>query len=233
MRSFNINENKVHSIEALYVNSSSAAILNNQTRGIFRIMVGIWQGCMLLLVLLNIFLETTIQDTLQDHHTSILMGGRHICNLRFANDINLLGSTNQELQDLTYKLVASTGACDIEVSTQKSKIMVNRTNNCSTDIHMNSQKLEEVDKFKYLGSTLSKDSSSSAEVHTGIDTASSAMASLDRVWKCNKISFPTKFSLYKSLVISILLYGCETWTLLADSEKRIQVFKNKCLRRLL
>ena len=39
--------------------------------------------------------------------------------------------------------------------------------------------------------------------------------------------------LYKSLVNSILLYGCETWTLLADSEKRIQTFKPKCIRKLL
>ena len=30
-----------------------------------------------------------------------------------------------------------------------------------------------------------------------------------------------------------LLYGCETWTLLADSEKRIQAFETKCPRKLL
>ena len=49
----------------------------------------------------------------------------------------------------------------------------------------------------------------------------------------NAISFANKFKLYKSLVNSILLYGCETWTLLADSEKRIQTFETKFLRKLL
>ena len=39
--------------------------------------------------------------------------------------------------------------------------------------------------------------------------------------------------LYKSLVNSILLHGCETWILLADSEKRMQAFENKCMRKLL
>ena len=39
--------------------------------------------------------------------------------------------------------------------------------------------------------------------------------------------------LYKSLVVSILLYGCESWTLLADTEKRLQAFENKCMRRML
>ena len=58
-----------------------------------------------------------------------------------------------------------------------------------------------------------------------------AMARLNRIWWCNTISFTNKFKLYKSLVTSILLYGCETMTLLADSEKRIQVFKTKCMRK--
>ena len=47
------------------------------------------------------------------------------------------------------------------------------------------------------------------------------------------INFASKLKLYKSLVTSTLFYGCETWTLLADSEKRIQAFKTKCLRKLL
>ena len=36
-----------------------------------------------------------------------------------------------------------------------------------------------------------------------------------------------------SSITSILLYGCETWTLLADTEERIQAFETKCLRKLL
>ena len=34
-------------------------------------------------------------------------------------------------------------------------------------------------------------------------------------------------------MLSILLYGCETWTLRADTERRIQAFENKCFRKLL
>ena len=45
--------------------------------------------------------------------------------------------------------------------------------------------------------------------------------------------FTSKLKLYKSLVTSILLYGCETLTLLADSEEEIQTFVTKCLRKLL
>ena len=56
-----------------------------------------------------------------------------------------------------------------------------------------------------------------------------AMTRLGRIWRCNTISLSIKFKLYKSLG------GCETWTLLADSnsEKRTKAFETKCWRKLL
>ena len=42
-----------------------------------------------------------MQETLCDHHTVVFLGGRPTCNLQFADDINLMGSSNGELQDLT------------------------------------------------------------------------------------------------------------------------------------
>ena len=46
-------------------------------------------------------------------------------------------------------------------------------------------------------------------------------------------SCPMKIRLYKSLALSILLYGCESWTLTAHLERRIQAFENKCCLRML
>ena len=51
-------------------------------------------------------------------------------------------------------------------------------------------------------------------------------------WRNNIISFTRKFKLYKPLVISVL-YGCEKWTLLPDSEEGIQASETKRLRKLL
>ena len=103
----------------------------------------------------------------------------------------------------------------------------------SADISINGQKLEEVTSFTYLGATLCKGGTCSAEVCIRIASAMSTMARLNRIWQCNTISFASNFELYKSLVTFILLYGRQTWTLLADSEKRIQAFATKCLLKLL
>ena len=85
---------------------------------------------------------------------------------------------------------------------------------------MNGQKLEKVTSFKYLGATLCKDGTCSAEIRIRIASTLAArlMARLNRIWRSNTISFPSKFKLHKSLVTSSFLYGCKIWTLLAGSK---------------
>ena len=83
----------------------------------------------------------------------------------------------------------------MEVSTEKSKIMTNTTNNISADIRMNGQKLEEVTSFKHVGATLCKDGTCSAKVCIWIASVMAAMARLNRTWRCNTISFASEFKL--------------------------------------
>ena len=91
--------------------------------------------------------------------------------------------------------------------------MTNSKNNIRADVSMNGQGLEEMTRLKYLGAALCKDCTCSGEIRIRI---ASAKARVNRIWRCNTISFASTFMLYKFLVTSILLYGCETWTLLAD-----------------
>ena len=70
----------------------------------------------------------------------------------------------------------------MEVSTEKCKIMTNTMSNISAVISMNGQKLEEAISFKYLGATLCKDGTCSAEIHIRIASAMAAVATLNRIW---------------------------------------------------
>ena len=89
-----------------------------------------------------------------------------------------MNSSNGELQGLANRLVDRTTAYGLEISTEKSKIMTNSTNNNSADISMNGQVSEEVTSFKYLGANLCKDGTCSAEVRIRV---ASAMARLNRI----------------------------------------------------
>ena len=72
--------------------------------------------------------------------------------------------SNGDLQDPTNRLVDRARAYGMGVRTEKNKVMTNSTNKISVDISMNGQKLKEVTSFKYLGATLCKDGTCSAEV---------------------------------------------------------------------
>ena len=87
--------------------------------------------------------------------------------------------------------------------------------------------------FKYLGAPLTKDELSTAEIKIRLSIATASMAKLNKIWSRKDVNFSTKIKLYKTLVLSTLLYSCESWTLTADSTKRIQAFENKCCRRML
>ncbi|KAL8564069.1 hypothetical protein ACOMHN_034546 [Nucella lapillus] len=173
-------------------------------------------------------------EALSGFQPSISINGRPVCNLRFADDIDLTAGNEKNLQDLTTRLETKSKAFEMEVSDQKSKTLLNSTSNSAVvNINMNGQKFEEVDSFKYLGSIITKDGSSTKEIRTRLSLASSALTKLDTIWKSNTISLPVKIRLYKSLVISILLYGCKSWTLNAETERRLQAFEHKCYRKLL
>lgn len=93
--------------------------------------------------------------------------------------------------------------------------------------------IEDVDQFCYLGSTVTKDGGIDVDVRSRINKAWSAFATLGRVWRSSSISNRQKLHIFNSNVKSILLYGSETWRVTTGLSRQLQVFINKCLRRLL
>ena len=100
---------------------------------------------------------------------------------------------------------------------KKTKTATNNTQGISKDIRVNSQTLETVHSFKYLGAIVS-DQGSKPEVISRIAQTIAALSKLDTIWKDKNIALSSKIILMRSLVISICLYACDSWTLTADLE---------------
>ena len=99
---------------------------------------------------------------------------------------------------------------------------------------MNGQKLQVVDKFTFLGSTLSRALHIDDEVTARTAKASVAFGRLrTNVWARNRIILDTKLKVYKAVVLPTLLYACETWTVYQRHAKRLTHFHLSCLRKLL
>jgi len=106
-------------------------------------------------------------------------------------------------------------------------------NNTNIPITANGSKLQSVKTFKYLGSSITEDSTSVCEDKTRLATATQHLSKLKKSWSSKNISMKTKMNLLRSVVISIALYGCENWTLTPNLEKRISAFEMRHFSRLL
>ena len=232
MALYNINANLINTIKNLYSKASSAVYMNNNIGEWFRTTVGVRQGCLLSPTLFNIFLERIMTEAMENHIGSVSVGGRNINDLRFADDIDGLAGEEDEFRNLVKCFDEKSRAAGMEISAEKTKVMTNKSEGLSSEIMVNGSKLEVVKSFKYLGATVS-DEGSKKEVVCRIAQATAAMTKLSTIWKDKDLTLKTKIRLMRSLVTSIFLYACESWTLNKDIEKRIQAFDMRCYRRIL
>ena len=129
---------------------------------------------------------------------------------------------------LVYCLDKASTAYGMEISAEKAKLMTNSTGGINTEIKVNTQKLETVTSFKYLGSVIT-DEGSKPEILSRIAQATAALTGLKPVWIDKSISLSSKIRLMRSL----LLYACESWTLTAELQRRTQATEMRCYRKVL
>ena len=97
---------------------------------------------------------------------------------------------------------------------------------------MNGQKLETVTSFKYLGSFIT-DEGFKLEILSRIAQTTAALTRLKPVWIDKSISLISKIQRMRSLVTSIYLYVCDSWTLTAELQRKIQAMEMRCHRKIL
>ena len=120
----------------------------------------------------------------------------------------------------------------MEISAEKTKLMTSNTSGINTEIKVNGQKLETVTSFKYLGSVIT-DEGSKPEILSRIAQTTAALTRLKPVWNDRSISLSSKIRMMRSLVTSIFLYACESWTFTTELQRRIQAMEMRCYRKIL
>ena len=110
--------------------------------------------------------------------------------------------------------------------------MTNNTSGINTESKVNGQKLETVTSFKYLGSVIT-DEGSKPEILSRIAQMTAALRRLKPLWNDRIISLSSMIRLMRSLVASIFLYACESWTLTAELQRRVQAMEMRCYCKIL
>ena len=89
-------------------------------------------------------------------------------------------------------------------------------------------KLETVTDFIFLGSKITVDGDCSHEIKRCLLLGRKVMTNLDSILKSRDITLPTKACLVKAMVFSVVMYGCESWTIKKAECQRIDAFELWC-----
>ena len=98
---------------------------------------------------------------------------------------------------------------------------------------IHNETIERVTQFTYLGSIIDNTGGTEADVMARLRTAQTAFSALNKIWQSSAYSMQTKLHIFNSNVKAVLLYSCETWKNSKSITAKLQIFINKCLRKIL
>ena len=137
----------------------------------------------------------------------------------------LLANTPVKAESLLHSLEQAAGGISLSVNSNKTILMCYKMDISA----LNGSSLKLVDKFTYLGSSVS---STEKDINKRLEKTWAAIDRLSVIWKSD-LTDKIKRSFFKAAVVSILLYGCTTWTLTKCMEKKLDSNYTRMLRAIL
>jgi len=106
---------------------------------------------------------------------------------------------------------------------------VRRSHNIETD----NCSFERVEEFKYLWTTLTNQNFVQEEIKSRSKSGSTWYHSMQNLFSFSLLSKNIKIKIYRTIILPVVLRGCETWSLTLREKCRLRVFENRVLRRIL
>ena len=156
----------------------------------FKIGKGVRQGCILSPCLFNFYAEYIMQNVRPDEaQTGIMIAGKNINNLRYADDTTLMAESKKELKSLLMKVREESWKAGLKLNIQKTKILAS---SLITSWQIDGETTETVIDFILGGSKITADGHCSHEIKRCLLLGGKAMTNLDRILKSRNVTLGTK-----------------------------------------
>ena len=167
---------------------------------------------------------------LDERQAEIKTARRNINDLRYTGDTTLMAESKEEQKRLLMKMKEESEKPGLKLNIQKTKIMAASS---ITSWQIDGEKVETVRDFIFLGSKITADCDWSHEIKRHLLLRKKAMTNIDSVSESRDITLPTKVHLVKTVVFSVGMYECESWTIKKAEYQTTDAFELWCWRRLL
>ena len=142
--------------------------------------------------------------------------------------VTVLGRNIHTIKKNTKALVV-TGEIGLDVNAEKIKYMVmSQYQNAGQNhyIKTDNKSFERVDRFEYLGAALMYQNSIQDEIKSRLKSGNVCYHSVQNIWSSSLPSKNIKIKTYRTVILPVVLYGCETWLLTLREEYRLRGFEN-------
>jgi len=99
-------------------------------------------------------------------------------------------------------------------------------------VRIDNSTFERVEEFKYLGSTLTNQNSIAEEIKSRLKSGNACYHSVQNLLSSRLLPKNLKIKIYRTIILLVVLYGCETWSLTLREERKLSVFENRVLRKI-
>ena len=138
-----------------------------------------------------------------------------------------MAESEEELKSLLMKVKVESEKVALKLNIQKTKIMAS-----GPSWEIDGETVETVSDFIFGGSKITADGDCSHEIKRRLLLGRKVMSNLDSIFKSRDITLSTKVHTVKDMVIPVVMYGCESWTIKKAEHSRIDAFELWCWRRL-
>jgi hypothetical protein len=151
--------------------------------------------------------------------------------------VNLLGDNIDTIKKSTETFIDASKEFCLEINVEKTKYMlllVSRHQNVGQnwDIKIANRSFENVSRFKYLGMTVTNQNLIHEEIKRRLNSGNTCYRSDQNLLTTTLLSKNVRIKIYQTIIIPMVLYGCETWSLTVREEHRLRVFENRVLRKI-
>ena len=153
----------------------------------------------------------------------------------FADDVNVLDGGIHTIKKNTGALLVGSKEIGLEVNADKIKYMVmSRDQNAgrSHNTNIDNRSFERVEEFKYLEKTLTHQNSIHEEITSRLKSGNACYHSVQNLLSSSLLSKNLRSKIYRTIILPVVLCGCETWSLTLREERRLRVFENRVLKRM-
>jgi len=151
----------------------------------------------------------------------------------YADDVLLTTRTKQSLLEIVQKLKETSAQYGLMVNNQKTKYLrCTRKNFKLEELQIDSMYPEQVQSYKYLGTTVNRYNTIEEKIQHRITLGNGEYCANQFFFKSRLVSKKSKLKLYCSIIRPIVTYGCEAWVLKETIKNKLMVFERKVLRRI-